>query len=57
MSWATGLILWLLFGIGALWLFAEVSSRFSKPSDDWDWVADKKRRTARRARHQSREFK
>ena len=56
MSWAEGLILWMLFGIGALWVFAEVASRFNQP-DEFDHTAERKRKIARKAKLQSGEFR
>ena len=55
MSWATGLILWLLGGMAAMWLFGQIASRFGRP-DEIDHLAERKRQIAKRARQQSGEF-
>ena len=43
MGWAEGLILWALFGIGALYVFAEIASRFGTTDQEDDWLARRKR--------------
>ena len=58
MSWSTGLALWLVGGIAVMWIFAEVIERFEKPDHhEHDWLADRKRRIAKRARDLSGEHK
>ena len=55
MTWQLGLILWLAGGLAVMWIWAEIAERFSRPSDDWDSVADRKRRIERRAKKLSGE--
>ena len=45
MSWANGIILWLLGGMAAMWLFAILVD--SKPERDHDWLAERKRKITR----------
>ena len=47
MSWSTGLILWIVFGLGAAWIFGEVARAQSKDRGD-DWLAARKRRIEKR---------
>ena len=56
MSWATGLILWLLGGVAGMWLYACIAERFNRDMDDEDRVAEQKRRTVRRAKKLSGEM-
>ena len=56
MGWQLGLILVIAVAIFLPWLFAVVADRFGTRDDEWDWVAEQKRRTAKRARHQSGEM-
>jgi hypothetical protein len=55
-SWQAGLLLWLIGGMAAMWVWGEIIERFSRPTDDWDRVADRKRRTERKAKQISREY-
>ena len=57
MTWQTGILLWLAGGLGVMWIWAEIAERFSRPTDDWDSVAERKRRIERRAKLQSGEFR
>lgn len=56
LSWQWGLILVVLCATVLPWLFALIADKFGT-EDDWDHVAETKRRTAKRARQLSREFK
>ena len=50
-----GLTCLLLLGV---WVFVEIAHRFGPgDQDEWDEVADRKRRTERRAKLQSGEFR
>lgn len=55
MNWQFGLILVLVVAVFVPWLFGEIAARFNRP-DEIDFVAERKRRIARRARQQSREM-
>ena len=58
MSWANGLIFWLLGALAAMWIWGEIVDRFSRSDDhEHDWLADRKRRIAKRARDLSGEHK
>jgi hypothetical protein len=58
MSWANGLIFWLLGGLAVMWLWGEIVDRFSRSDErDRDTVAERKRRIAKRARDLSGEHK
>ena len=56
MSWREGLILWLLFGGIAMAVWGAIADQFAKP-DEWDSVAERKRRIERQAKIQSGEFR
>ena len=47
MSWASGLILWMLCSVAALWVVGEVMHRFNTPEQQDDWLARRKRRITR----------
>ena len=56
MSWSTGLILWIVLGGLAAWIFGEVARSMSKDRErEWDRTADRKRHLARRAKQLSGE--
>ena len=54
LPWSHGMILVLLAAIGVPYLICVIAGRFGA-NDEWDTVAETKRRTAKRARHLSRE--
>ena len=56
MSWAMGLSLWIVAGLGVAWAFGEIARAQSRDRDV-DTVAERKRRTARRAKLLSGEFR
>ena len=55
MTWQQGILLWIAGGLAVMWVWGEIAARFSKP-DEWDSVADQKRRTERKAKKLSGEF-
>jgi len=55
MSWAHGLILVLFAATALPYLFCMIADRFGA-DDEWDEVAERKRRTERRAKKLSGEF-
>ena len=56
MDWQVGLILVIVAAIVVPWVFAEIAATFGT-RNDWDDVAERKRRIERRARLQSGEFR
>jgi len=56
MSWAMGLSLWIIVGLGAAWAWGEIARAQSKDRG-WDETAARKRLIERRAKLQSREFR
>lgn len=56
MGWVMGTIVVIALAIFVPWLFAEIAAKFGT-ENDWDHVADRKRKTARRAQLQSREYR
>lgn len=55
MSWSAGLIVVIVLALVVSWLFGTIAERFNRP-DEYDHVAERKRKLARRAKQQSREF-
>ena len=54
MSWAMGLSLWIVGGIAAMWIFAEIIERFERTDGhEHDWLAERKRKIAQRG-HKTR---
>ena len=56
LTWAQGLSLWIIGGGFVAWLFGVLASR-GRCDEEWDNVADRKRRIARRAKQLSGEYK
>jgi len=48
MSWALGLSLWIVVGLGVAWLFGEIARRADRVEREDDWLADRKRRIDQR---------
>ena len=57
MNWITGSILIVIVAIFVPWLFSEIAHRYGNHDDEWDEVAERKRKLARRARDLSGEHK
>ena len=55
LTWAQGLILWIVAGGFVAWLFGAIAQRGR--GEEWDETAARKRRIARRAKLLSGEFK
>ena len=55
LGWAEALIVWFLVAGVVLWAFGEIADKFGT-KDDWDHVAEGKRRMAKRAKKLSGEF-
>jgi hypothetical protein len=53
MSWALGLSIWIVAGLGVAWLWGEIARRTDRTERDIDWVADHKRKLERNA-HRAR---
>lgn len=56
LSWQHGLILVVILAGIVPWVIAQIIHDFGT-RDDWDHVAEQKRRNAKRARHISGEFR
>jgi hypothetical protein len=56
LGWAEALIVFGLAALAALWAFGEIVARFST-DDEWDDVAERKRRIERQAKIQSGEYR
>ena len=53
MSWSLGLALWILLGLGVVWLVGEIAREFGGDSNDAiDREAERKRRIEERARRE-----
>jgi hypothetical protein len=56
MTWATGLILWILGGLAVMWIYAAIVDGGKRGFTQGDEVAEAKRRTVRKAKQLSGEF-
>ena len=48
MSWALGLSIWIVAGLGVAWVFGEIARRADRVEREDDWLADRKRRIDQR---------
>jgi hypothetical protein len=48
MSWALGLSIWIVAGLGVAWVFGEIARRTDRVEREDDWLADRKRRIDQR---------
>jgi hypothetical protein len=56
MSWQIGLLLVVILACVVPFVVAQIIHDFGT-QDDWDYVAEQKRRNAKKARHLSREYR